>query len=167
MEINNIEVEYELVEWNIKDNYNKKICNWIKTTYIKACFFIIYFNVFFKNIIGSRIIYRIIKQIKNQIEIKKAIKIINFYMNVDIKKQTRKTKIKEARHIFYYLMHCKGFSKSELSKELKQTHGVVIHAIKTIENDMIFNKKLALNVKLMETYFTNNKIKKHRAKISV
>jgi len=152
MELNNIEVEYELVEWNTKNNY--KDYNFFETTYLKICFIIIYIRVFYKNIFSLKL--------KNQIMKAKAVKLINFHLLVDITEETKIDKIKIARHIFYYLMSRRGFSKSELGRELKQSHATVIHAIKTIENDMVYDKKLALNIELINACFDNNGIKKSK-----
>ena len=81
----------------------------------------------------------------------RAIKIINEYYDIDIREQTRKKEVRQGRQVYLFLMRVLtnyGQQSLAFSVNLKN-HATVIHAVKTIQNDMLNDNTLFSDIKYL------------------
>ncbi len=68
----------------------------------------------------------------------------------DLQVKSRKMKVRRNRQIVMYLLHYLGFTYKRIGDYFIKDHATVVHACKTVENDMIIDREMRNFVILMK-----------------
>lgn len=75
-------------------------------------------------------------------------------LNTDIsvlRQPTRRREIRSLRQCAMYLLDKCGFGPTEIGRYLLKDHSTVIYSVKTVENDMLYDKALRQKIELVDS----------------
>jgi hypothetical protein len=98
-----------------------------------------------------------VKETQNSVRMNALKDIIQHHLGVDVIKDKSRTKEKvEARMMFSYIMHEKGYGPSEIGRFLKKDHTSVIHYLKTFPWYLKTDKALSEDYAVVRKSFVND-----------